>query len=637
MSAELWVEGVIIEFKDGKPCNRAMVRRVGKHEIVIADIQDGATYRVEQFDLNEKKQRGELRFLAEVRDFGDLSFIDLSEKEQREVNRRFKYIRGLKENGIAKITEKNACNIIKEIAKKLGEKSPHWQSVRSWNKSFIEAGQKMRGLYPRHRYKGSRESKIDDRVVEIINRESSRYFKLSQPTIASIVRNIEAKIIDHNLSNPESPLKAPTFLTIQKRIQDKSYQNKQKSRKGKRTLAAELAGSDSGIVTSRVLERVEIDHTQLDIHVLHDDHKTLLGRPFITVLIDHHSHMVLGFQMSFENPSFASVCMACMNAFLPKDDFISKMKCDSSWPAHGIPSTLVTDNGNEFWGRHFASVADELGPIFQYCPIRKGNYKSKVERFFGMVNSLVLDDLPGVVRKPGKCGEGYDARQEAKITFTEFKRYFTNWLTEIYHNSPIDETGMTPNELWVQSEDDLPIPFENEMELIPILMATTTRELSGGGIKIFSLNYDSAVLKDIYRRDGPCSVTAKYNPFDIGSILVLDDHNKTYLKVDCARYSYASGLSEFENKKIREEARRNGQNKLEDFDLQRAKVKLAEERDELHARNMRRKTQVTVSKAARSEQIGVESPRLVIDNTKNITVIAGELDEELDLDGWEVE
>src|SRR5690606_37747076 len=110
-----------------------------------------------------------------------------------------------------------------------------------------------------------------------------------------------------------------------------------------------------------------IDHTLLDIHVLHDDHKTLLGRPNITVLIDHYSHMVLGFQLSFEKPSFASVCIACINAFLPKDAFMEAVGSDGAWPAHGIPTTLVTDNGNEFWGRNFSAVADEIGSLFQYC------------------------------------------------------------------------------------------------------------------------------------------------------------------------------------------------------------------------------------------------------------------------------
>jgi putative transposase len=138
----------------------------------------------------------------------------------------------------------------------------------------------------------------------------------------------------------------------------------------------------------------------------------------------------------------------------------------------------------------------------------------------------VLDDLPGVVRKPGKSGEGYDARQEAKMTFSEFKRYFVTWLTAVYHNLPLAESGMTPNELWRASEEDLPIPVEDEMELTPILMATDTRELSKGGIQIFLMDYNSSILKDLYRRDGPGTVTIKYNPFDIGYILVLDAINK---------------------------------------------------------------------------------------------------------------
>lgn len=69
------------------------------------------------------------------------------------------------------------------------------------------------------------------------------------------------------------------------------------------------------------------------------------------------------------------VCLACLNAFLPKNDFMNELKLDGAWPAHGIPSTLVTDNANEFWGKKFIAVADEIGTVFQYCPIRKGGYK----------------------------------------------------------------------------------------------------------------------------------------------------------------------------------------------------------------------------------------------------------------------
>lgn len=638
MSIDLWEEGVIVEFSGAKPCHRAIIRSAGKSEVILADVSTGASISVGRKDLDDIYKSGGARFLAESRDFGELKFTDLTEKEQKETNRKYKYIKKLTERGVTKITEKSSGQIILEVASELSEKPPHWQSVRSWYKSFVESGSKMRGLYPRHRFKGDREPKIDQKVLQIIKEAAKRYFNKSQPSMASVYRNVEDKIIEHNLDHPGEQLKVPNYLTVKSRVLEASYQSKQKARQGIRTLQAELASSESGIETTRVLERVEIDHTLLDIHVLHDDHKTLLGRPNITVLIDHYSHMVLGFQLSFEKPSFASVCIACINAFLPKDAFMEAVGSDGAWPAHGIPTTLVTDNGNEFWGRNFSAVADEIGSLFQYCPIRKGNYKSRVERFFGIVNSMVLDDLPGVVRKAGKCGDTYDGRQEATITFSEFKGYLVDWITKVYHHIPVESLGMTPYELWTDSERDFPVPVEDEMEITPILMATETRELSKGGIRKFVLDYNSNLLKDLYRRDGPGTVTIKYNPFDIGYILVLDSVNKVYLKIESENFEYASGLSAYEHGKVREAARATGKSKLDNLDLQKARVKLSKEREEFHARNSRRKNQVTTSKAARSEKIGVSDIKLVVDNSKQVMQVEFEgSDDDLDLGGWSVD
>ena len=278
MSVELWEEGVIVEFKGATPCHRAIIRSVGKSEIILADVSTGSSLSVVRKKLDDIYQSGGARFLAESRDFGELKFADLSEKEQKETNRKYKYIKELTERGVAKITEKSSAQVIREVASELSEKPPHWQSVRSWYKSFVEAGSKMRGLYPRHRFKGEREPKIDQAVLKIIKEAAKRYFNKSQPSMASVYRNVEEKIIEHNLDHPSKPLKVPSYLTVQSRVLETSYQSKQKSRQGIRTLQAELASSESGIETTRVLERVEIDHTLLDIHVLHDDHRTLLGR-----------------------------------------------------------------------------------------------------------------------------------------------------------------------------------------------------------------------------------------------------------------------------------------------------------------------------------------------------------------------
>ncbi|MFC2997475.1 Mu transposase C-terminal domain-containing protein [Acinetobacter sichuanensis] len=247
----------------------------------------------------------------------------------------------------------------------------------------------------------------------------------------------------------------------------------------------------------------------------------------------------------------------------------------------------------------------------------------------------MLDDLPGVVRKIGKSGDGYDARQEAALTFSEFKRYFVKWVTEEYHHTPLEDSDLTPYEIWASSEECFPVPVEDKMELTTILLATATRTLNKSGIEIFSMNYDSGLLKDLYRRDGPGEVIVKYNPFDIGYILVLDKINKVYLKVDCLKYAYASNLSEFEHNKIRATARAARQSKFDNLNLQKAKIQLAKEREEFHARNVRRSKQVTTSKAARSDKTGVPNISLVVDNSHRTMKVDFEDDgDNLSLNGW---
>lgn len=636
MSIEIWCVGSIIEFSNKKPFWRGMVRQIYNTEVLLADIYTTVLETILKSDLLERVKNKEAKFLSQSNSFNDLTFLDLTIDEQAEVSRRQRYINFLTENGVNKITSK-AIPLIEKYAEDLNDEAPHWQSVRTWFKNYCDSGRSLKGLYPRHRFKGRRSDRINIEVINIINIESKRYYKSNQISMASVERNVEAKILAHNLANPSQLWEIPTYVTIRKRVLNYSYQFRKKSREGNRKLRDQLAGSDPVVITHSILERVEMDHTKLDIYVLHDELKTVIGRPNLTVLIDHYSHMVLGFLLSFEPGYFAALCSSCKNGFLPKTH-IESLGFISDWPAHGVPETLVTDNGNEFWSKNFDAVADELSIDFQYCPIRTPNYKGTVERFFGTVNSIVLDDLPGVVRKKDKHGEDYDAKQTARLTFTEFKLYFMRWLIDQYHHTPLDSNQKTPYELWVGSEEFFPIPEENESDLLPKIMATATKHLRQGGIHILKLTYNSTVLKDIVRRDGFKEVTIKYDPYDLGYILVLDDYNNAYITVRCTNYDYANGLSVYEHRLIRAKAREIIGKKLQDEDLQQTKVKLNEERDAFHARSVNRKTQVTASRAARVEKIGIEPLKLVIDNSHQFVSFPGhDGDDDLNTDGWAIE
>lgn len=78
----------------------------------------------------------------------------------------------------------------------------------------------------------------------------------------------------------------------------------------------------AGVRTTRPLERVEIDHFLVDVHLVDGATGAPLGRPWLTVVVDHYSGAVLGYHLTFAPPSSASVLAALRHAILPKEPFV---------------------------------------------------------------------------------------------------------------------------------------------------------------------------------------------------------------------------------------------------------------------------------------------------------------------------
>lgn len=615
-----------------------IVSSLRKDRIKASGIRSNEPLALTLLQAQELIDNNKITFQKDVRTQKGISFENLAQEEQKLALKKLKLLQLLKEQRIIKIsgTEKTKQAIL-ELSIEAGfSKPPHWQAVRNWSKGFHDAGQKIKGLYSDKKLRGNPKHRLSKIVEDIITEEIDKFISPSQPRVSSLCRSIEVRILDYNINNPLNVQKNPSRNTIVKRLNQVDLERKQKAKKGKSAYALELANSIAPYSTTQILERVEIDHTPLDIHLLHDIDLTLMGRPNLTVLIDRYSGMVLGYQLSFEAPSFAAVSSACLNAFLQKEDYLKRLKIIGNWPAHGIPQTLITDNGNEFWSNNFSSIGMQLGMIIQYAPIRKPNYKGSVERFFNTINTLLLDDLPGVVRKAHFSNKDYDARKHAQITFSKFESIFLDWIVNTYHNLPNDE-GFTPKELWDNSVNNHPIPPEDNLEIELALLATHKATLSGNGISFLGLKYNSEALKSLFRREGKHKVDFKVNPFDIGEILVLDAKELVYIKSPCLEYSYAKGVSVYQHREHKRLARNFKRQKLEKEDLIHAKIKLQKQKDEIRNQNSRRKTQVTTQKHSRIEQVGVPSFNIDSFLTEESNLENEIPENEIQADDWDIE
>src|ERR1039457_3487951 len=71
------------------------------------------------------------------------------------------------------------------------------------------------------------------------------------------------------------------------------------------------------------MDVVQIDHTPADVIVVDDHDRQPIGRPWLTLALDVASRAVLGFYVSLDAPSLASVAMVLTHAVLPKEQWLA--------------------------------------------------------------------------------------------------------------------------------------------------------------------------------------------------------------------------------------------------------------------------------------------------------------------------
>lgn len=327
---------------------------------------------------------------------------------------------------------------------------------------------------------------------------------------------------------------------------------------------------------SRHLERVQVDHTQVDVYV--DMGQAFLIRPWLTLIIDVYSRAVLGYWLTPNPPSADSVLHALRMACMPKD--IAKLGGDPTWqwPMFGIPLELVMDNGKEFWGNDLETAAAELSIIQTFTPPRQPFFKAQIERFFGTINSAVLAQLPSQVHKeePEKI-----SLDHPHLTIESFNRILLQWITTMKHHMPNAE-GYTPSELWLRSvkehgscEPHLP----DQTVKLALSKVADDKTIQSNGIHFNNLIFNNQeitrlrnALIDKTRAKNP-RVTIKWSARDVGRIWVLDPTIHMYIECE-ARDKSAHGVSLYAHRVIRREIRNRTKARLNNSSYHEAKLAL---------------------------------------------------------------
>lgn len=261
----------------------------------------------------------------------------------------------------------------------------------------------------------------------------------------------------------------------------------------------------------------QVDHTKADVLLL-DQSGEVLGRPWLTTVVDSYSRCIMGLHLGMECPSAAVVCLALRNAILPKK-YPSEYGLSHEWLNYGLPAYLYTDSGKDFQSHHIEQVSNELGIVL--CYRRRPSDGGIVERPFGSMNSEFFSSLPGYTGSHVK-ERGQGVEKDASLTLMDLERLLVRYIVDNYNRRVDARMGdQSRIERW-ENGCTVQKALLGERELDICLMRRDSRSVYRGGYLQFNnLTYLGEHLSG-YAGE---KVVIRYNPRDITTILVYQSEN----------------------------------------------------------------------------------------------------------------
>lgn len=456
-------------------------------------------------------------------------------------------------------TQKNLDPMLDSIFSQFMDKRPNWRTLVRWRKSYIDSNGDLASLVAKRHKMGNRKSRVqgDEAFFE---QALTRFLDAKRPRVSTAYQYYKDAITIENENIVDGQIPIISYKSFNQRIKSLPPYPVAVARHGKFKADQWFAYCSSHIPPTRILERVEIDHTPLDLILLDDELSIPLGRPYLTLIVDVFSGCVLGFHLSYRSPSYVSAAKAIVHAIRPKSFDDLAIELQNEWPCFGKFENLVVDNGAEFWSKSLEHACREAGINIQYNPVRKPWLKPFVERFFGMINECFLAEFPGKTFSSILEKEDYKPEKDAIMRFSTFVEEFHRWIVDIYHQDSNSRETRIPVKQWQSGFEIFPplkMSSEDEQRFTVLMGISDERTLTSKGFKFKELMYDSTALSD-YRKHYPQTKETikkiiKVDPDDISNIHVYLEELGGYLKVPCTDSSdYTKGLSLHEHKVIKQ-------------------------------------------------------------------------------------
>ena len=265
----------------------------------------------------------------------------------------------------------------------------------------------------------------------------------------------------------------------------------------------------------RPFEIGHIDHTELDVEVISANTGQVLGRPWMTLLMDAFSRRVLAFYVTFDPPSYRS-CMMILRECVRRH--------------RRLPQIVVLDGGREFDSVYFETLLARYECTKKTRPPAKARFGSVCERIFGITNTRFIHNLVGntqITRNVRQVTKSVNPKEHASWPLPELYDYLAEYLYDVYDTIEHPALGLAPRDAYqrgvtatgARPHRQIADNQEFQMWTLPTTAKGTAKVAPGRGVKINHVYYWAESLRDPTLEHSQVGV--RYDPFDAGLAYVF--------------------------------------------------------------------------------------------------------------------
>lgn len=243
-------------------------------------------------------------------------------------------------------------------------------------------------------------------------------------------------------------LPVPSLGAVASRIRSMNVRELYGLKHGARSASEKYGVKRGKLSVSRPLEVTQIDHTKIDVIICDDVAREPLGRPWITLLIDLYTRVILSYYLSWHAPSRVSVAATLAYAVADKKNYLKIIGCeDVRHPFSGKPKAIHADNAKEFRSASMVKGCGKNGIALKWRPYGRKHYGGHIERLIGTIMTTEVHFLPGTTYSNTQQRKGYDSEKKSALTFKEFGQWFARQVA-IYHSEKHSGIGVSPGDAW---------------------------------------------------------------------------------------------------------------------------------------------------------------------------------------------